>query len=75
MSVADRSRIGFWVVHRITWNAGELGSEIGWDQGDRTVAKSTEKILYKKRRAWEDMMPQLLQLGSSVIAAGYLKPH
>lgn len=49
--MADRSRIGFWVVHRITWNAGELGSEIGWDQGDRTVAKSTEKNIVQKKES------------------------
>lgn len=35
LSVADTINIGFWIVFRITRNAGEPGSEIGWDQGDK----------------------------------------
>ena len=34
LSLADLSRIGFWFVLRITWDAGEPGSEIGGGQGD-----------------------------------------
>lgn len=80
LPLTDLSRIGFWIVHRITWRAG---SETDWNQGDWTVVKCIETY-YRKKKNGSLMKHDVLLLrpgwywahtDPTVIASGWFKPH